>query len=315
MSYYNKYIENMHKFISDLDRYYSTEGTRIFLEKYTSLNFEKVIKRFNAITKNVKDRIKTKDITLFDNEFKILPGIDLRIIWQNLIHGQKEKVWVYLNIMQTLGESALKEQYGTDLEFNPYLGIGNDTKDFTIDKLNADISMPDNNNSKLDLNIVSSMGLDKMIDVNKFKDELVGMTNEDISNVSDNIEDILGTNINDDTKKSISNMITNIRDKVKTNKTQLSSVSDLANIITSESGNIKSEFEKNPQEFEKLWSSAQNIVKNVGFDPMSMMNNVFGNNGNNKMYVQMLKNMGMSDDEIKNIDQNKIMEMLQEMKK
>src|SRR5689334_8905240 len=95
--HYKNFITTLHKFIFDLNRYIPSDGTKEALQIYDKLDFAKVIFRLYHLLNNNLEKVKNKDETLFTSSFILLPNIDLSLYWTQLIKGQKDKLWLYLN--------------------------------------------------------------------------------------------------------------------------------------------------------------------------------------------------------------------------
>ena len=97
-THYKNFLTIFYKFIFDLNRY-SPNSTQKALDIYNDLDMAKVIFRTYHLLKDNLLCIQSKNDTLFLQQFIILPEVDLAIIWPNLIKGQKDKIWTYLNIL------------------------------------------------------------------------------------------------------------------------------------------------------------------------------------------------------------------------
>lgn len=160
--HYSNFVTTFYKFIGDINRYVPTNGTKKSFEEFHKFDMAKLIFRtFHLLNDNITN-INNKNELLFEKPFILLPDVDISSIWPNLIKGQKDKTWTYLNILQiesellmnhTTQSQSITEQQDITLsqtevnddqslamvhidaettsttepvpeEFNPYVGIG-----------------------------------------------------------------------------------------------------------------------------------------------------------------------------------------------
>lgn len=102
--YFNQFVNNLHKFLSDLNRYSPSEDIANFLDVFDKLDMGKVILRYLSVIKDYEILLKNRDETLFDKPLKIFPNIDVSLIWIKLSNSRKQKIWTYLQMLYVISE-------------------------------------------------------------------------------------------------------------------------------------------------------------------------------------------------------------------
>jgi flagellar hook-basal body complex protein FliE len=104
---YTAFVQNLHKFVSDLNRYVPNKGSQDFLKVFNKLDMGKVILRYLSTMRDYEDKLQAKDESIFTLNLDVFPGIELDELWQQLSSGQKKKVWTYLQILYIQSELIL----------------------------------------------------------------------------------------------------------------------------------------------------------------------------------------------------------------
>jgi len=323
-NHYDTYVVNLYKFIVDLDRYYSTNGTREFLEKYEQLNMNKVILRFISNTREFKEQIKQKDETIFTDQFKPFPGIDFSEIWPKLTDGQKKKSWIYINILYHLAETIIEnkerepqiqQDQAITSSFNPYIGIGEDNPNYGIDELFSgpkDLPISEEDKNKSQLGIGSLLGMDKMLDINGIKQQLGNMTQDDINTATDNIQNIIGTDNDPNTKNLITNILTNLKDEIKNSESTGKPMEDMMKIVNSIGSKMQPEIQNSNVDMDKLFKGASKMT-GVNMNPMEVMKMMSTGKGLPTEYKAMMNMMGISMNDFKDLDEKKMGNIMSKM--
>ena len=109
-NYYNQFVSNLKKFISDLNRYCPNEGCHNFLNVYESLDMGKVMVRYLGTMRKYENKLKNCDESLFTEKLALFPQIDMRELWVKLSSGQKKKIWTYLQLLYIQCEVILNHK-------------------------------------------------------------------------------------------------------------------------------------------------------------------------------------------------------------
>ena len=370
--HYENFLTTLYRFIHDLDRYHQTSGTKQILEIYNKLDMAKVIFRVYTLLHKNSQFITNKDETLFQNEFELLPNLNLSEIWPTLVTGRKQKAWTYLSILQiesdilvnnsndsqkqevtteipkqkvttetlkevvtteTLKEvttETLKEvttetpkqevttetpkqevvteplkEVATETQitkaskepfvFDPYVGIGNvaTDNDYGVEEMYASLAnMPDEETSVgpgLE-SIANIIGLNKMIDFDGLSEQLRNMKSEDIDNATNNIKEMLGNGVDENTANMIGSMLMDISDEMKTKDLGIGSgFKNIMSIAESVAGKMKPKIQNGELDINNLMNSTQAFAtscKDENGNPM-----FDANSGPFAMLTQLMNNM------------------------
>lgn len=220
-----------------------------------NFNYSKFIKKvfYSLRTSDALDFIKNRDSKLFSMKdennkiITILPGIDTRIAFVFMSDETKANFWKtfylfsraafeiikttnpkkfekYTAVQDTmiyLDDEITKNNLLGSATFNPFIGIG-ESGEYSVDKLfaqNATQAEVDNMTSMLSL-----MGVEKLIDPEKLKEQLNDINDENVTEATDKIIDMLGAQNNSDIKEVCSTLIKDIVANLKTNG--LANISD-----------------------------------------------------------------------------------------
>lgn len=313
---YKQFVSTFNKFMLDLDRYCSSNGTINFLKLSDKLNMNKIMLRYYGMTSDIIEKIKNKDESIFDNDLVIFPDVNLKLIWRTLKDGQRKKLWVYLNMLYVMCDAYLNiknqnilkinndkniNQNNIDettndivctqqLGFNPYAGVGGNPEEYGIEEMfSGSINITDNTQSSSGLSpnlttIASMMGLDKMINTNDIKEKLKNMTKEDINNATDDIRKLLGDDMDDKTMSSIKNVLESMSSEFNTSNYNIDSVNDFTKLAEIISKKVTPEIENGNIDIQNLMKCAQNVTsKFAGNTPLGgMLSKLFPFQQNNQ---------------------------------
>ena len=270
-THYNNFITTFYKFISDLDRYSPNGGTKLALIEFDKYDIAKLIFRTYHLLKDNIQHITNKSDVLFTSEFVMLPGVDLKLIWPNLIKGQKEKVWTYLSILQIESELLMEhtkdikttpvEQPNEDsVQFNPYVGVGGNNSGYGVNEMFSALPKDDEiQSSGPGIETIAKMiGLNKLVNFDELADQLKNMKKEDIESATNNIKELLGNNVDEKTSELFKTMLTDISEEMKnTNLDKGDPFANLLKISENVAMKMKPNIEKNNIDVSQLISSTQ----------------------------------------------------------
>lgn len=277
--YYEKFIVALNDFVSDLNRYYPNEGCENFIQVFDKLQMGKVIMKYLTIMRPNKTALKAHDETLFDNDFVILPEINMYLIWPNLTTAQKSKTWKNLNILFILSEllmtNAEKEnQKETKVEttddditknskigFNPYLGImpDNPNPEFTVESLfSGPETLPGDEPDDKEPGMMGGIG--DMFNMRKWANEIKNLTPESIDEATKNLVDMLGPGNN---SQAFTCLIDNINKHLKnTDISKGNPIKNLKEIANMVSGDLKNKMESGELDLANMMESTADVTKN-----------------------------------------------------
>ncbi len=319
-NYYN-FVTTLYKFLFDINRYVPSPEVEEILEVYKNLDMKKVIILVHKLFKSNEENISKNNADLFSEPFFILPSLNLSSLWYKMNPNQQKKIWTYMSMLSLQADIFFADDIPivepTDVkpvvqEFNPYIGVGNSSQIYGVNEMLSSIpAIEEDQPMGLGLDTVIKMtGLDKMIDFDKFKNELKNMTPEDIDNATNNLRQALGPD-NNATGNLISSMLVNISDELKHDD------KNLQKILESVASKVSSSVAEDNITVPQLINSAKvfaNQCKNPDGTPMFGNMNAFaflekfvGANGQvNEQEAaaecnNMLKTMGMGNIDLNNL--------------
>lgn len=297
-NYYNQFVNNLKKFISDLNRYCPNEGCDKFLKLYEALDMGKVMVRFLGTMRKHENKLKTCDESLFTEKLPIFPKIDLSTIWTKLSSGQKKKIWTYLQLLYIQCEVILnhkesvnvgssknatlkmmannvKENPETDTPFNPYLGIGVDKDaEYSVDAMftGHDFEAYD---EEADKNSGINNFINSNLDLGELKKELANLTDEKLDEASTSIKTLLsgknladleekmGIKIDPNTLEFFGDMTENICNQLKEcDLKKVDNVRDLMDIANKVATKTKPNLDASKINIPELLKTTQHLASN-----------------------------------------------------
>ena len=114
--YLEKFITKLYELLHNLHRYVPTENLKKILAVYKKLDMGLVSMRYYSIMSEYGDAIKNNDENIFTHPITILPGIDISALWPKLKRGQKNKVWIHLNMLYVLSNMIIGEKEKQNLK-------------------------------------------------------------------------------------------------------------------------------------------------------------------------------------------------------
>lgn len=338
---YKNFITTLYNFLSDLNRYDPTEGISKVLKIYKNLDMSKIIFGIYHLLNDNSVKISTKDESLFQNSFIILPNIDLSLSWPKLTQSRKDRVFTYLNMLLIVSDLLVNNKYATvnhnetnnadsepkketsetqekQLEFDPYVGVGTDNpENYSVEQMYSNIPTLEEDRpqgSGLET-IVNMIGLDKMIDLEALSNQLKNMKKEDIDLATNNLKELLGNNVDEATHNLISDMLTNITEEMKAEDlSKGTSFNNMVNVARRVASKVEPTMRKNNVDMSKLLNATQIFSQKVQEEHG---NTIPGDNGMNpfSMLGQLANNINQSVTNGKKVDQTQCIEQCNNMLK
>lgn len=249
----SKFIANLRSFVEDLNRYVPNQGAQKIIQVFDKLKMERIIIRFYQTLKKYETQLKTYDEGLFKDDLVLLPGLNVTTVWTQLTPKRKKKVFAYLNLLYVLSdlivksnkdlpdkksdlnkieeevnqssESQSESESKKDLNFNPYDGVGDETgnEQFSLEHLySGPETLPGGENSQSS-GAVAGLGMLMggsglgSLNMNELKNELKNITDEDITEATSGLREMLSANADDKTSNLFSSVIENITAELRTN--------------------------------------------------------------------------------------------------
>ena len=187
------------------------------------------------------------------------------------------------------------ENGSTTLSFNPYQGLPSVQGNYTVDQMFAGELPPDEQTSStggLGLGSLAKMaGLDKMINMEEFSEQLKNMTPEQMEETTQKLQEILGDEMDEQSKESIKNLFKTTIDELK--ETDMSSGNAFENVqklvqgIASKTTALKN---INPEKILKSTELLANQCRDengepifqAGANPLTMLRGLLGQMGSSQ---------------------------------
>lgn len=358
-SQYQNFSEHLRKFLLDLDRYVpGGQGIKNFLQYFEKLDMSKVVQRYHTVIEAHKEALASKNPEIFSNSLVIFPDVNLSQYWQKLGSGQKAKIWTHMMILYIQSElvvnasaapqssksessdskpkqvssevvtasSSIEEKKKSEEEeeevFNPFVGVGSDNKQYSVDDISAGVKNLPNDQPSIGVgSIVKLVGLDKAFNMDELQEQLKNMDENDIKQATESIQGMLGNNVDPKTSSLISEMLGNIAEELQNDDLKSGDPFDsLTRIADKVSQKLKPKIEQEGVDMNSLWKSTQtmsgqlkdkdgnNIFGGNGPNPFDMLNRVMSGQMSEQECMQncntMLQGMG--------VDPNQVMQQYQQ---
>lgn len=205
--------------------------------------------------------------------------------------------------------------------FNPFIGVGGDSKDYAVDDLVAGIqSLPDDQPSVGVGAIAKLVGLDKVFNMEELQEQLKNMDEEDIKQATESIKGMLGSNVDEKTSNIMSEMLKNIAEELQKGDLKDGNPFDsLSRIADTVSQKIRPKFEEEGVDMNTLWQSTRNMSGQLkdkqgnplfsgGPNPFDMLNRVMNGQMSEQECLNncntMLRGMGVDPNQVMRQHQN-----------
>lgn len=236
------------KFIRGRDRFMSVSQAFINGLKNTETQFDytKTIKKSFSVLKSDSncDLLLAKDKKLFelrDEEGKIttiIPGLDIKIGYNLLKEEEIVVFWQYIYLFacsvfrmieNANDKTSFQTKYSHVLDtlakleediaktgvmfnnqiFNPFIGVGENNSNYSVDEMFTGGALPNEQKLSMD-SILSTLGIDKLLDEDKIKEQLENFDEEQTNEATDQIMKLLGVTDNPDIREVCGILISDI---------------------------------------------------------------------------------------------------------
>jgi hypothetical protein len=225
-------------------------------ESETELDQPKIIKKVFYTLKDNLELLKTKSVNLFTVRNKenkittIIPGVNISLLIEHLSEEEIKLLWlniyvlfvtsvdmVYSNTEPSKHKKEILDTVSyckTDLgELNSifknyFLGLQSDNSISLENLMSEDIVIP---GTDVKGNLLTSLGVNKLMDMNNLSDEIKKFTDEDVDETISTITDMFNSGGDNDVKDVCSTMVKTVLDDLKENG--LNNMFDIASRVTS----------------------------------------------------------------------------------
>lgn len=269
--YFNLFITNLYKFISDLNRYIPDPQLDLFIESFNNIDFNMIIVRYLKKIRPFQNSLKTNDESIFEKSLFIFPEIDISNFWPKLNKGQKGKIFAYLQVLYIQAELILENDNKENInflnniktnEFNPFIGLGEENA-FNIECMKEGID----NLVETDVgapgieSMLGTLGIDKMLDVDSILKNLNQMSDEEIENTTSTFQKMFHGNKKVET--FMEDIISNFRQELKENiKPEKNNFADVMKMAQNVSEKIKPDIKKEDIDVGQLINNLKNMTPN-----------------------------------------------------
>jgi len=307
----NKYIKGFKKDLKEfLDFLYNINNTdeiKRMIDNIDNINYKKLASYIFIKTKDISNRLKKHDETLFLEEVRFFPGINISIYFNKLNDDNKNIFWekiVRLHIYTYIIVEHVEKNVKNELEKVDKNKLEEKEKELKVigNKSLFDLIKEEEDNESDDED--DGFNLNKLIsqvlDVDDFSEKIKNIDDDDINKITGTVSSILGDNINDKSKDLIKGMIKGVSEEVKDidfkNGDIIENVQNLADKVSQKYINDKTKH----NDIKQLAESTNDIMKDFGESDKI----------NPEMITTIMKKMGIKD---KNINQDVIKAAMDQM--
>lgn len=171
-------------------------------------------------------------------------------------------------------ESESDTDEDTELKFNPYEGIGNNDVNYNVQDMFTGIEkLGKVDKPSLD-SLVKTFGVDKFAELEKLQDQLKNMNEDDIESATQNIQSLMGDNVD---KKTLNTLLTNVANELKNaDMSQGNLFENLSNIAENVTKNMRTKIDNNEIDIKSLYKSTNDLAAkcsggNSNLNPMNLI--------------------------------------------
>lgn len=266
--YYPQFVTNLQLFLANLQNIHPSRDVADFLKVFEKLDMIKIIIKFlNTMRKFETDLLK-RNKTIFEENIKPLPGIDLKTYWKHVSDEQQTDFWTQLQVLYVLAEQLVSSSKGSQKEertqlmkdmtedikvhsegkvlfFNPFLGVGGDENVSMEDLFNPDVKLPGEGQS--------------LLDFGKIKEQIKNMSPEDLEKATRTIKDLMGDDIDENTSNTITTMLQDISSELQNTNLEGDPMKNLMKVAESVAHKMKKKINNNEIDGEKLMNSIGDV--------------------------------------------------------
>jgi len=294
--YKSKFLKAFKKLLTDMRKFEDSKSIEKMLKVFDKLDTKKLAAKYYEKMKEYSDDIMNLNLKMYDNDVQLPSGIKLSKFMNNLPDDKlQHKYMSYVKLIFILSEIINKESNivqsesnaSESQEFNPYEGIGGD-KEFGVDEMFNGVDELKVEGTPGFGSLAKLVGIDKMMDLDKLTEELQNMDEEQVSNATENIKNMMGGNIDDKTSQTITNMLNSISSELKNkdlkNGNIFDNLSDIASIVANK---MKPDVENGNVDVKSLWESTRKLASKCksdvedelganGINPLDLLSDMVG---------------------------------------
>jgi hypothetical protein len=224
---------------------------------FEKIDIKKISERFVKLLTPLRDKIKNKDISIFNETFMILPNVNLSRIWKSLTDEKKERVWLFITLFDMLSSINAKN------DVDPIYGVGQDAP-ISVDDFRHNLTVAEQSIKKEDTDPISMiLGKLGIKNLSEITDELKNIDKTKIDTATTDMKKLLGitdTGTGDFISKMIGSIADELRDTDLTKGNQIENFMKIAETVASK---MRPEIENGNVDINSLLNSTQSLANKM----------------------------------------------------
>lgn len=290
--YVKEFSIDFSNFIDFLGEVEVTPEIEKMQKSMNKINGEKIAKYIYSKTDEKKSKIRTRDEEIFIEKYVCIPSIDLSYFFNKMDDDKKNVFWDKFTRLQVFSTIIVK---GIKPELNESIEV----KGGQIMSINEMIAKESEEFEEKYKSFSLNDILSNALNVDDFADKINNITDDDVGKITETVSSIFGTDMNDDTKEVIGEMIKGVSKEVKNidfkNGDLMDNVQQLATNISKQ----YMEDESKHEDIAKLAGATEGFMDKISNEGV-----------NDNLINEVMKQMGMNN---KNINMNEVNQMMKEM--
>lgn len=243
--YIQQFSIKFHEFLSNLNIIFKNDEELIrFGKNVNNVNMTKLASRYIKILGTHKDKIESKDETIFNEDIYIFPAVNMSRLWNSNISDKTKNVfWQYIQFLYLLGDII----------------VSGKVSDSLVNVINDDIQIIDKDKDKTDdpANLLSMLDASNITNI---LNKLTDFGEEDIAMASDNIKKIFKEN-DSKTSNLMCDIVTDISEELSNKKnSDTNGISNIIKIAENIAEKFKPQIESGNFDINELLGSAQSAM-------------------------------------------------------
>lgn len=241
--YIQQFSIKFHEFLSNLNIIFKNDEELIrFGKNVNNVNMTKLASRYIKILGTHKDKIESKDETIFNEDIYIFPAVNMSRLWNSNISDKTKNVfWQYIQFLYLLGDII----------------VSGKVSDSLVNVINDDIQIIDKDKADDPANLLSMLDASNITNI---LNKLTDFGEEDIAMASDNIKKIFKEN-DSKTSNLMCDIVTDISEELSNKKnSDTNGISNIIKIAENIAEKFKPQIESGNFDINELLGSAQSAM-------------------------------------------------------
>lgn len=241
--YIQQFGIKFHEFLSNLNIIFKNDEELIrFGKNVNNVNMTKLASRYVKVLGLHKDKIESKDETIFNEDIYIFPAVNMSRLWNSNISDKTKNVfWQYIQFLYLLGDII----------------VSGKVSDSLVNVINDDIQIIDKDKADDPANLLSMLDASNITNI---LNKLTDFGEEDIAMASDNIKKIFKEN-DSKTSNLMCDIVTDISEELSNKKnSEINGISNIIKIAENIAEKFKPQIESGNFDINELLGSAQSAM-------------------------------------------------------